>query len=58
VINIAYLSHYDATDVRSWSGTGRAMARCLSEAGFRVELTLLWQFSRFRRCCLRFDFLI
>jgi glycosyltransferase involved in cell wall biosynthesis len=37
VINIAYLSHYDATDVRSWSGTGRAMARCLSEAGFKLN---------------------
>jgi hypothetical protein len=37
VINIAYLSHYDATDVRSWSGTGRAMARCLNEAGFKLS---------------------
>jgi glycosyltransferase involved in cell wall biosynthesis len=38
VINIAYLSQYDATDVRSWSGTGRAMARCLNEAGFKLNL--------------------
>lgn len=38
MINIAYLSQYDATDVRSWSGTGRAMAQCLGEAGFRLNL--------------------
>lgn len=36
--DVAYLSQYDATDVRSWSGTGRAMAMCLREAGFQLHL--------------------
>src|SRR3954464_2564332 len=36
-MNIAYLSQYDATDVRSCSGTGRAVAQCLSEAGFKLN---------------------
>lgn len=36
-IRIAYLTYYDARDVRAWSGTGLNIAQCLSGAGFQLS---------------------
>jgi hypothetical protein len=38
VIKLAYVSQYDATNIRSWSGTGYSIAQCLRDAGLDVSL--------------------
>jgi glycosyltransferase involved in cell wall biosynthesis len=37
-MKIAYVSQYDARDVKAWSGTGHRMAKCLSDAGLDLAL--------------------
>lgn len=36
-MRVAYVSHYDARDVRHWSGTGHHIARCLEQQGIPLD---------------------